>query len=73
MLLVAAVAFRVAGVPAAVLSLVAFTLTHHELPALTWAALNLLIAIALVRAMPEGRVRRWLGTLARGRASRSWS
>jgi hypothetical protein len=30
-LLVAAVAFRVAGVPAAVLSLVAFTLTHHEL------------------------------------------
>jgi len=60
-LLVAAVAFRVAGVPAAVLSLAAFTLTHHELPALTWAALNLLVAIALVRAMPEGRVRKWLG------------
>jgi len=59
-LLVAAVAFRVAGVPAAALSLAAFTLTHHELPALTWAALNLLIAIALVGAMPEGRVRRWL-------------
>ena len=60
-LLVAAVAFRVAGVPAAVLSLVAYTLTHHELPALTWAALNLLVAIAIVRAMPEGRVRKWLG------------
>lgn len=59
-LLVAAVAFRVAGVPAAVLSLAAFTLTHHELPALTWAALNLLVAIAIVGAMPEGRVRRWL-------------
>src|SRR5688572_10690558 len=59
-LLVAAVAFRVAGVPAAALSLAAFTLTHHELSALTWAALNLLIAIALVSAMPEGRVRRWL-------------
>src|SRR4029453_17248725 len=41
-LLVAAVAFRVAGVPAALLSLTAFALTHHELPALTWAALNLL-------------------------------
>jgi hypothetical protein len=60
-LLVAAVAFRVAGVPAAVLSLVAFTLTHHEHQALTWAALNLLVAIAIVRAMPEGRVRKWLG------------
>ena len=61
MLLVTAVAFRVAGVSAAVLSLAAFALTHHELPALTWAALNLLVAIALVRAMPEGRVRRLLG------------
>ena len=60
-LLVAAVAFRVAGVPAALLSLTAFALTHHELPALTWAALNLLVAIAIARAMPEGRVRAWLG------------
>ena len=60
-LLVAAVAFRVAGVPASVLALVAFTLTHHELPALTWAALNLLVAIAIVRAVPDGRIRRWLG------------
>ena len=61
-LLVAAVAFRVAGVPAAVLALVAFTLTHHELPALTWAALNLLVAIALARAVPEGRIRAVVGT-----------
>jgi hypothetical protein len=60
-LLVTAVAFRVAGVPAAVLSLVAFTLTHHELPALTWAALNLLVAIGLARAVPEGKVRDWVG------------
>ena len=60
-LLVTAVAFRVAGVPAAVLSLVAFALTHHELPALTWAALNLLVAIGLARAVPEGRFRYWVG------------
>jgi hypothetical protein len=60
-LLVAAAAFRIAGVPAAVLALAAFALTHLELPGLTWAALNLLIAIAVVRALPDSRIRRWLG------------
>ncbi len=59
-LLVTAVAFRVAGVPAALLSLAAFALVHHELPALTWATLNLLVAIGLARAVPEGRIGKWL-------------
>jgi hypothetical protein len=60
-LLVTAAAFRVAGVPAAVLALAALTLTHHELPALTWGVLNLVIAIGLARAVPDGRLRRWVG------------
>ena len=53
-LLVAAVALRVAGLSAALLSLVAFTLTHHELPALTWAALNLLVASRWCARCPIG-------------------
>ena len=55
-LLVTAVAFRIAGVPLAVLTLVGLTLAHQEMPALTWAVLNLLIAIVLAQFAPDGTV-----------------
>jgi hypothetical protein len=58
-LLVTAVAFRVAGVPLAVLTLVGLTLAHQEMPALTWAVLNLLIAIVLAQFAPAGRLRQF--------------
>jgi len=61
-LLVAAAAFRIAGWPVAALAAAALTLAHHELPALTWLYLNLLIAMALARAAPEGRLRFWAST-----------
>ena len=58
-LLVVAAAFRVAGVAAAVLAAAALLLAHHEQRAVTWLMLNLLIAIAVARAIPEGRFRAW--------------
>jgi hypothetical protein len=61
-LLVAAAAFRIAGWPVAALAAAALTLAHHELHALTWLYLNLLIAIALAGAAPEGRLRFWANT-----------
>jgi hypothetical protein len=61
-LLVAAAAFRTAGWPVAALAAAALTLAHHELHALTWLYLNLLVAMALARAAPEGRLRFWANT-----------
>jgi hypothetical protein len=58
-LLVAAAAFRIAGWPVAALAAAALTLAHHELHALTWLYLNLLIAMALARAATQGRLRFW--------------
>jgi hypothetical protein len=52
-LLVTAVAFRVAGVRVAAVALAALVLAHQEWPVLTWATLNLLIATALVRVAPR--------------------
>jgi len=58
-LLVAAAAFRIAGWPVAALAVAALTLAHHELHALTWLYLNLLVAMALASAVAQGRLRFW--------------
>ncbi|MBS0378381.1 MAG: hypothetical protein JSS29_07845 [Proteobacteria bacterium] len=61
MLLIATVAWRVFGIPVALLSIAAVALTHQEPASPTWLWLNLLVALALLRAAPEGRLRRWAG------------
>ena len=58
-LLIATVAWRVLGLRIAVLAIAAVTLTHQEPSSPTWLWLNVLIALALLRAAPEGRLRRW--------------
>ena len=58
-LLVVTAAFRVAGVTAAIVAGAALLLAHHEARPLTWLFLNLLIAMAIARAVPEGRFRVW--------------
>jgi hypothetical protein len=57
-LLVTAVAFRLAGIPVAALALAALVLAHQDAPILTWLTLNLLIATALARFAPAGRLQR---------------
>jgi hypothetical protein len=59
-LLVVAATFRIAGVPAAVLAAAALVLAHHEQRAATWLFLNLLIAVAIARAVPAGRFTVWI-------------
>jgi hypothetical protein len=58
-LLVTGVAFRLAGIPVAALTLAGLVLGHQESHTLTWVVLNLLVAIALARFAPEGRLRRF--------------
>ena len=58
-LLVVTAAFRVAGVTAAVVAGIALLLAHHEQHAITWLFLNLLVAMAIAHAVPEGRFRTW--------------
>ncbi len=58
-LLVVTAAFRVAGVTAAVVAGIALLLAHQEQHAITWLFLNLLIAMAIAHAVPEGRFRMW--------------
>jgi hypothetical protein len=60
-LLIATVAWRVLGLRIAALAIAAMTLTHQEPSSPTWLWLNVLIALALLRAAPEGRLRRWAG------------
>jgi hypothetical protein len=60
-LLIATVAWRVLGLRIAALAIAAVTLTHQEPGSPTWLWLNVLIALALLRAAPEGRLRRWAG------------
>ncbi len=49
----------VAGRLAAIVAAIALILMYQEFPALIWLWANLLAAIALVRAVPEGRLRRY--------------
>lgn len=69
-LIVTAAAWRLFGAAAGVAALLGLVLTFHEPGAPRWAWLNLLVAIALVRAAPPGRLEtfarryRWLSLAA---------
>lgn len=56
-LLVAAAAWRVVGLRLAIVALLALVLTYHESGAPTWLWVNLVVALALAAAAPEGRLR----------------
>ena len=58
-LLIGTVAWRVFGARAALVAVAAIALTYQEADAPTWLWLNILLALALLRAAPEGRLRRW--------------
>ena len=60
-LLVTVAAYRLLGATAAMVALPALALTYHEPLAPTWLWVNLVLAVALVRALPQGRLRRWAG------------
>ena len=57
LLIIAIAAWRLFGPKAGVIALVTLTLSFHELSAPTWLWLNLLIAVALLRVAPAGRLR----------------
>jgi hypothetical protein len=59
-LLIATTAGRLLGLRVAAIAVAAVILTYQELGAPAWLWLNVLIALALVRAVPEGRLRRWV-------------
>jgi len=61
-LLAAAAAARLYGRAAGALALITLVLIHQDLAVFSWLLLNLLAAVALARAAPEGRLR----NLARG-------
>ena len=57
-LLIGTVAWRVFGARVALIAIAAMALMHQETNAPTWLWLNFLLALALLRAAPEGRLRR---------------
>lgn len=60
-LLVATAAARLLGLRVAAIAVAAMVLTYQDMGAPAWLWLNMLIALALVRVVPEGRLRRWVG------------
>ena len=58
-LLTATVAWRMLGARPALIAVIAGVLTYHEFGAPTWLWLAVLVALALQRAVPEGRPRTW--------------
>ena len=60
-LLIATVAWRVLGLRLAALAIGALALTYQESGAPVWLWLNVLVALALLRAAPAGRLSRWAG------------
>jgi hypothetical protein len=57
LLIIAIATWRLFGPTAGVIALATLTLSFHELSAPTWLWLNLLIAIALLRVAPAGKLR----------------
>ena len=57
-LIITIAAWRLFGRAAGIIALVALVLSFHEFNAPSWLWLNLLIAIALLRVAPAGRLRR---------------
>lgn len=60
-LIVAAASARLLGWPAGLVGLLALLLTYHAANAPVFFWLAALVGVALVRALPEGKLRRWLG------------
>jgi len=61
LMLAAAAAFRLLGWSGAVLAAAVILLTHQESGAPGWLWINLFVAVALLRFVPEGRLRAWVG------------
>ena len=61
LMLAAAAAFRLLGWGGAVLAAAVILLTHQESGAPGWLWINLFVAVALLRFVPEGRLRTWVG------------
>jgi len=61
LMLAAAAAFRLLGWGGAVLAAAVILLTHQESGAPGWLWINLFVAVALLRFVPEGRLRAWVG------------
>jgi len=57
LLIITIAAWRLFGRTAGVVALLALTMSFHELNAPIWLWLNLLVAIALMRVAPDGRLR----------------
>jgi hypothetical protein len=60
LMLAAAAAFRLLGWGGAVLAAAVILLTHQESGAPGWLWINLFVVIALLRFVPEGRLRTWV-------------
>ena len=60
-LLIGTVAWRIFGLRIALIAVATVALTHQEADSATWLWLNLLVALALLRAAPEGRLQQWAG------------
>ncbi|MEO8315858.1 MAG: hypothetical protein ABI645_13825 [Pseudomonadota bacterium] len=60
-LIVVVFTYWVAGSTVAVVAALALLLIYQELPWITWLWANILAAIAIYRAAPEGRLRRFAG------------
>ena len=60
LMLAAAAAFRLLGWGGAVLAAAVILLTHQESGAPGWLWINLFVAVALLRLVPEGRLRTWV-------------
>jgi hypothetical protein len=61
LMLAAAAAFRLLGWGGAVLAAAVILLTHQESGAPGWLWINLFVVVALLRFVPEGRLRAWVG------------
>jgi len=55
-LIVAVSAWKLRSIAFGVLALAALVLNHHEQPTIAWLMINLLIAVALVKVAPPGRL-----------------
>jgi hypothetical protein len=58
-LLISTVTGRLFGLRLALIAIAAVVLTHQESDAPTWLWLNFLVALALLKAVPEGRLKSW--------------
>ena len=59
LMLVTATAYRLLGWGGGAIAAIVMLLAHHEFGAPAWLWLNALIAIAIARTVPEGRLRKW--------------